>query len=354
MRAFIRRAVHVALFTSGMLGAAAGLRSLESTPLWSWANKRVSVGIEQMNDADTVFIGSSRFLRGVQPWVFDEHCRELGVDTRSFNLGLAGFRQYDHDQVIRWVLEKKSDSLRRMVIELHTWRQEGSVGEWFTDKEVESHTWQTAWPRVRTIITDSYSLSAKAVELAYVVSHSLSNVLRVGQGSRIISDYFAGAPSWSPSYPRTDPHRGWEELDEESSGSLRARRQEFLAQGRFYERQIESKHEDVSPARYKGSFDAQYLIEQDRIIRAEGVEPIYVIMPTLSYNHWGRDGVRDVMGRVRLLDMDNPKTNPEIFALQHFFDGSHLNAEGAELVSRALAREVVGSMKQSSSLPQEY
>ena len=338
MHPFIRSVTHVALFASGMFGAAAGLRSLESMPFWSWTKNKLGAAVHQLDGCDTVFVGSSRVQYGARPEIFDERMGELGAPSKSLNLGLSGLRQYDTDQVVDWVLAHRSPSLRSLVIELHTWRQVGSAGQWFTDQEVESHTTRTAVSRLLTVLTDSQDLPRKASELTYSLLHSLGHVFRVGQGSRIVAEWMEGPDVELP--PKLLADGGWRDVSRASTARMRDVHAAFLADPSAYLAQVEVKKDDLAPAWLTGTFDSDFLLEQARRIRAHGVEPIYVVFPTLVQDFWGRGGVADVRDQLRILELDDPNELVDLFQASNFYDQSHLTAEGAARFSRALADKI--------------
>jgi hypothetical protein len=322
-----------------MLGAAAGLRSLESMPFWSWTRHKLASGVTQLEGCDTVFIGSSRMQFGVRPDVFDAHMEHLGVSARSFNMGLSGLRQYDHDAVIDWVLAHRSPSLRRMVIELHTWRQEGSKGKWFTDKEVEAHTSATLLPRLGTVLTDSYDPATKAVESSYVLLHALANTFRVGRGASILDSYLWSESIQSAARPVVDA--GWRNVAAVTDETMHRKHADFLANIGTYAAQLGAKTKNLAPEWMDGSFDAEFLVHQAEKIRAHGIQPVFVVFPTLLYDYWGRRGIEELENKVLVLEFDDPNIHPELFRLEHFHDRSHMTAEGAELFSRVLAEHLV-------------
>jgi hypothetical protein len=71
---------------------------------------------EHGDDYEVIFIGSSRTFRGVDPGAFDARMAELGIELRSFNLGIQGMFAYELEAVLDRVVAMDLTSLRLILV----------------------------------------------------------------------------------------------------------------------------------------------------------------------------------------------------------------------------------------------
>ena len=340
----IRRIAHVALFLAGLFGSSAAIRHADPMPFFSWTRQKAVHLQSKVDDVDTIFVGSSRFNYGIRPEMFDARMAELGVPTRSFNASLSGLRQADHDEIVEWILRHRSPALKRVVIELHSWRQSIRGGYWFTDQEIELHTPRSFLPRMQAVWTDGQGLADKAAETGFVLAHTLCNTLSIGQGVRILRERLrvaAGEP-----LPGVHPveGRGWLDCEQNASAPMALEREEFLRDRDRFDRALGGKIDEIAPAWMPGPANLGAFAAQAARLRAVGVEPIYVVMPCWPRDHFGRDHVAAYGRQARVLELDVVADNPALFARELWYDASHFNRAGAEAFTPWLAERLAASL----------
>lgn len=340
----IRRLTHVALFLIGLFGTSTAIRQADVMPFFSWTRQKIVHLQSQVADVDTLFVGSSRFYYGIRPELFDARMAQLGAPTKSFNAALSGLRQVDHDEVVEWILRHRSPTLKRVIIELHSWRQQIRSGYWFTDQEIELHTPRSFLPRMQAVLTDDHGLWNKVTETGFVVAHTLTNALCIGQAARILAERVLVA-SGQP-LPKIYPvgNGGWRDVDAEGQGPMIQEHEEFLRNTQRWDRQLGSKIDDLAPGWLSGPAVPWLLREQVARLRAAGIEPIYVVMPSWTQDYFGRRHVFAYRQGARVLELDAVADNPALFVRDYWYDASHLNSSGAEAFTPWLAERLAASL----------
>ncbi|MCU0862279.1 MAG: hypothetical protein MUC36_00680 [Planctomycetes bacterium] len=333
----LSRLLHVPLFLTGLFGTAAWLHWFEPTPFLSWARQKTEHVVRGRADYDTLFLGSSRLNFGLDPIAFDTKLNALGSPSKSFNLALSGHRQHDVSAVVSWLLANKPAGLRRVVIELHSFAQSVRAGDWMSDQELEMHMAGEFLPRCRSILLSTAAWSDKLLQFRFVLAHSSTNVLRIGQATRILDDWLAlarGEP-----LPKTYPpqRRGWSAIEELDLPHVHADHDNFVSGRVDCAGYIGRMVENICPDFLEGGFNLASARAQAAALRAAGIEPTYVVMPSFSMSHFGRDGVNEFAREARVLQLDRPELHRPLYDLSLYFDASHFNTAGAALFSSYLA-----------------
>jgi hypothetical protein len=333
--------VHVILFVAGMVGVAFGVHRLDAVWIWSWCrNKLVAYDVDH-RDCDTVFVGSSRIDVGVVPELFDARMAALGKPTRSVNLGLSGLLQHDIAGVLDWVLEHRSPQCKRVVVELGPWVLPYPPDQWFADQEVEMHRVSQFARRMGSAIAAQNDLQVRGKRAGFVLAHTLTNGLRVGQGLRLLDDLAACAAGRRVpgSWPLKD--RGWRDADiKDNPAHVLKGRAQFQASMNVRFDHLAGRDLDV-PALQAGAFCLDEVREQIARCREAGIELIFVVMPSWESSFEARGRVRELAGEVRLLELDDPVGNEALYAVDLWFDFSHFVRRGAELFSSLIADRIV-------------
>ena len=338
------RLLHTTLFLLGLFGTAAAIRQLEPIPFWSWSKPKFAHLAEHLGDYDTLFVGSSRMQRGIVPDVFDRQMQERGAPSRSFNLALAGSRPHDFEPMVAWLVEHRSPQLRRIVIELHAYEQGSRDGNWLTDYEVEMHPAASFFGRLHSILIDRHGWATKATTCGYLLAHTATNVLRIGQGVRIAQRATERWLGHGPRPPAPVPGRGFDPLTPETAPAERVQQhREWRAAPQRVEAMLAQKRAPGLPTyleQGRGSFNQAAFRRQHASLRAAGIEPIYVVMPVYSSSFFGREVLPQLATEAVILVLDDPTTTPEIFQSEYWFDSDHLLPNGAEVFSRLLAERI--------------
>jgi hypothetical protein len=333
--------LHLSLFLAGMTFIVVNLHDVEPLPFWSWSRNKVNWVQEHGEEYDTMFFGSSRMHYGLRPDVFDARMAELGTPTKSFNFALSGLRMHDVAHMLDWVVAHKPSTLKRAVIELHSFEQNIRGEQWFSDQDLEMHSPDVFWTRMQSVAISNTPTIDKAKQAQYVLMHSASNALRLGQGGRITQDWIARANGERLPKAYDVEDRGWQSVATVTLPHMVKEHEEFPSMRERFERQLSWKALKAPMPFLDGGFNAAAIRKQAAMLRAVGIEPIYVVMPTYSTDFYGRDGVADIAKEVRVLELDDPAPNRPLYDWSDYYDASHLNADGAAAFSRYLAERIV-------------
>ena len=332
-----KRITHILIFMIGLLVATTGLHRLDDMPFWGMLNKKVTHLRDHLAQYDTIFLGSSRVHNGFIPSVYDARMAALGDPTTTLNLGQSGLRQHDYDAVIDWMIANRPPKLRRLMIELHAWVQGPRNDNWMTAHEIEIHPIRHLPARLTSIAIDNNDWSTKLEHAVHATLHSVTNYLRVGQGPRIVD-----ALVQAPPQVRDLPDEGWEELSPATMTNKRRLEQhnKWVADPGPALRTLETKRQDLEPESRRGGFNVSALRSQIARLRAEGIEPVYVVMPHYAFNFYGRDGLAAVRDEVTILEFDVVSENEDLHEFPLWFDWAHMMKPGAERFSNKLAERI--------------
>ena len=331
------RVLHSLLFAAGLFGTAAWIQHVEPTPFLSWARQKID-HVERLGEGyDTVFLGSSRMNYGLDPARFDARMKELGQPTKSFNLALSGHRQHDVGAVVTWLLAHKPSTLRRVVIELHSFAQLVRAGDWMSDQELEMHTAGEFFGRCRSIVDGPSPWTDKVMQFRFVFAHTLTNVLRVGQAPRILDDWIAR--SRGEPLPGTFPAQkeGWAAIEDMKLAHMLADHERFVAGKVDVASIVAQRLQDIAPPYLHGGFNFASIRAQAAALRAAGIEPVYVVMPSFSQDNLGRDGASEFAREARVLELDRSELHRPLYETALYYDASHFGTEGSAVFSPYLA-----------------
>lgn len=331
------RTLHVWLFLLGMGATAYGLHSVDRLPFWGWSRSKMAMATAPGFDCDTIFLGSSRMFRALRPELFDARMAELGQPCKSYNLALAGLRRHDVAWIGHWLASQRPAAVRRVVIELHSYDQFIRSGQWMTDQEIEMHPPCMLPDRLGSLWVSPRGWEQRANQVGYALVHTLANTLRLGQGPRILDDLLAEARGAIRPKVFVPRNRGWEEFGDVRLEHVLRDRKHFLYNPADHEAIVREMIARPIPKHLFGGFNADSLRAEAHAWRAIDIEPIFVIMPTVCRDFYGRDGVTGVTPELRILELDNPVANRALYDLELFFDASHYDVRGAEVFSRELA-----------------
>ncbi|MFO1029935.1 MAG: hypothetical protein U1F60_02545 [Planctomycetota bacterium] len=337
----LRRFAHVVVFLAALAATALGIRRLDTEPVQSWMRMKLDHFAAVGDQYDTVFVGSSRLNFGLDPERFDARMAELGQPTRSYNLAFGGMRQHDFTWVLAWLAEHRPPKLRRVLVELHEWSQWVRGGQWYADQDIELHTLDLLWPRCRSVLLDLDGPLQKLEQLRFVVAHTALNALSVGRGPRLVDGvvrHLQGEPGPAPT---AVPRHGAARIEDVTEAPVLANRRAFLADPEPATTARKKITELVEGPWPSGCFDRASFAMQVQRLRALGVEPMFVVMPTWERGFRGRDGIAEVEREVRVLDLDHPLQNRPLFDRALYFDQSHLNEAGCTRFSDYLAERLV-------------
>ena len=319
---------------------------LERLPLSSGADllgQRLDQLRPSVGEIQTLFLGSSRIYRHLDPSVFDAAFAEHGLDMHSFNVGVPGMRTLEALNTLRWVFDRHPDRLRWLVVDVED--RPLFIGD---DNLLSERVMR--WHRLRDLPVILAAVSATdepgSQRILTATAHLQAAAFRagrVGRGLRGMDALVDPTPSEVPAI-----NRGYLSLEEE----LR------IAPTREARAEVEERWRQLHdrPQRYRrllaqlarsspdGELTDALELELLRSLQAEaddrGVEVLFVIdarvnrRPTLV--HAFESGVIE-----RLLRFDDPSAFPELYDPANRFDIHHLDRDHAREYTRRIAARLL-------------
>lgn len=336
----MRRVGHVLVFAMAFLATGAWIRWLDVLPFWSHQRGRYLHLHEQLDDYDTVFLGSSRMNFGVVPAVFDARMRELGCSVRSLNLAISGQRGHDTVATIEHLLQLGSKRIRVLVIELSSFDQRIRGSNWLTDLDVEMHPPGLLLPRLRSALASGDSWRSVVDQVVFLAAHTAANTFRVGQGARLVDDLLAAATARRPFGARVLANRGFEPAEAIAGTPMREAAKRFAADPGWAKQLLGMRSSPAWLEKFVGGFPVDEFLRVDSLVREAGILPIYVVMPTYYVGFYGYDALPELARRTTVLNLDDPGQHPQLFDSRIWFDPGHFGHVGAGVFSRYLADRV--------------
>ena len=340
MSNLLSRLLHPALFLVALVGTSAWLRHVDEVPIWGGSRHRYVHAHQDLAGFDTVFVGSSRINYALIPAVFDARMRELGLACRSLNFAISGSRGHDFVECVDWLLEQRPAPGTRFLIEVQSFDQVRRGTNWMADQDVEMHTARRLPERWSSILSAPQPWRDKVDQIYFSGMHTAANVLRIGQGPRIFDALLArwlGQPI--PGSGQV-AECGFYATEVGAAEPVRAAAKQFAEEEDRPKKLLAWKWDAARQAMQRGGFPLDVFLAMDRRLRAAGMVPCYVVMPTYLADFHGRDAIPEVARHAVVLDLDRPDRHPELFERGLWFDPGHYRRHGAEFITGWLAERL--------------
>ncbi len=295
---------------------------------------------ENKEEFDTVFIGTSRVIRGVMPSVFDRMTAEAGVPTRSYNFGLDGMFPPEDAYVTEHLLRDPPKKLRWVFIEMGVFLGDFDGRPAKSVRSIYWHDWprtwltfrNALWPKKRAVKWKRWfeqkedgpsAMSIAMTHLEIFVIHSLN----IGRGSTKWSRVALMRPIKQEDFGVQQD--GF--LPIPGDGIMRG---EMLAR---YEKELAERR--TTPARVvplrpysQESFDRMLGLAEKA-----GARVIFLGAPTTGE----MSGHPSQEPEVPVFDYRDLKMYPELFEKDARTDTAHMSPKGAELFTRRIAEDFI-------------
>jgi hypothetical protein len=289
---------------------------------------------------DTLFIGTSRVLRGVVPSEFDQATAAAGVPTHTFNFGVDGMLAPEDAYVAEFLLRDPPKNLRWVVLELGAFTDDFEMRAPDNIRSSHWHDWDrswlcirsTLWPKQRPVRWQKLFATEdkKASPAADAWTHFRLFVIRtlnLGRGAAAITtSMMAERPKTEVLGPNSDgffPYppnvalKGEELANYEKSLAYRKENPPKLAPLTLYHREC-----------------------VERVLaaaRACGAKPILYTAPSIGSRRLLPAEGSDVPH----IDLYDVLKYPDLFATPVRADTTHLNPKGASLCTQEVARQFI-------------
>jgi hypothetical protein len=317
------------IFALALAATALGLRArLPERANIPVVSKKLAAIAARGEAIDTLFFGTSRVFKQLDPQIFDARMAELGMKMSSYNLAADGMNFPETFYVLEHAL-KAVPNLKLVVFEIGS-MQHGD-NPIFNEGSLRTYYWRDL-PRTWTIIQSIWR-SPKAGtwrEKANKIQHQFElmapNVSNLGRGSEMLVGWLGLSGSIVKDVV---PASGYAPVDGRiSAGDLRA----------FRERMKTKRPPGELPLREDPELRERLNELVDRL-RGRGVEPCFLYLPAFRKDRPelpSNEGGRPVL----VMDFDNPNEHPEFFREDHYCDTAHLNKTGSAIFTRKLTEAV--------------
>ena len=281
-------------------------------PKWSYFQR-------QRDSIDVLFLGSSRFYHQIIPAQFD-----AAVGVRSFNFGYDGMWPPESFYLLRQVLGLRPARLKWVVIDLMEINSQLDERNNSTLRMAYWHDLAHTRIAFADILASKFHWNQKFDLLAQHGRLCFSQILNLGRGAELL------AGRLEDKKPRKKPY-SWEATAGFEAGPPHGM-EGTIREG--FVTTVERLKKGIAPMPVRPVFRAalQDLIAE---IRGAGVEPIFVIAPTIN----GRENFTELPSEAAVFALNNPAEFPELFNPDKHYDAWHLNEKGAVDFTAILAEK---------------
>jgi hypothetical protein len=292
---------------------------------------------------DTVFLGSSRVYRHLDPATFDATFAEHGRQARSFNLGVPDMRMLETLHLAERLL-RRAPAIERLIVEAESdplfVREENRA----TQRVRRWHDFGTLRRALPAILDAGASPPETTIAVLDRLELFAWRASLVGRGLDGIDALLDRPARW------IEPEqRGFLSLDADRRAPRTERDREGLER-RWRElheaepdwRRTVARLRRTSPAgEPTDPFELRLFAELEALAARHGVELVFVDSPRPERRpnlaHAAEIGI---VGR--LVRFDDPDRYPDFYALEGRYDRHHLDEEAAKRMTRLLALELLG------------
>jgi hypothetical protein len=300
------------------------------------------------DEYDTLLIGTSRTYRGIMPGLFDQLTAEAGVPTRTFNFGIDGMFPPEDAYIAEKILQDPPKNLRWVFFEIGLFVDhfEGRHPDvvrtmhWHDFKRTLLSTRSRLWPKNKPENWKKWFKSEK--DRPPAVSDCLIHwrlffvkTLNLGRGSEFLGDHFLKR------------QRKVDGLGPANDGFLPMAADQVMIGEELaaYERDVQKYTKKPAQVRPLPIYGDESLAGVAERVRELGAEMIVFILPTTGSR---REYPSEKLA-LPLIDLRNPQEYPELFVPALRADPSHVNARGAEAMTRRIVERFIPMAKSHGS-----
>lgn len=343
----LRRApLLVGVFLAFCGGTAALVRAWIPMPSHFDLDEKLRYFLAHKDEYDLLFVGSSATFRNYVPEAVDAGLAEQGLDVKSFNFGVVGFRSFETDYMVKWILEQRPKRLRWMVLEPPTFEPPfdyEAIQAEKTELAVHSHTLEQTGLILRSIWICDAPLGKKWNEAIRHLKLLGLNQGNIGRGPAALAQRLAPAAAGDPPAWLAQG-RGFQAVEDRPGFEEPAPEEDPFRDREAYRERMASVERANRQGAPLDTYNFAALHRQIEAVRSAGVEPIYCLSPILfvapEVLALGKRGELP-----HLMAFHLPKSYPELFRVEKRIDPTHLRREGAVEFSRFLAPQLAEVLK---------
>ena len=297
---------------------------------------------------DTLFIGSSRVFRHMDPAAYDQEMAPF-APAASYNLGAPANLFPQTTRTFHEILASKPQALQTIIFELTELPLRPPPENWHTLRQIYWYDAGTTLDLLRLLWTTDIEPAEKRLYTAVHLGFLLEKNLNFGLGLDLL--IFLLTDEYRNNNYLGQARNGFYPTDEQlitgtmgTKQSLAVRREAFLSNPEELARRAESSRKIYhDPGRWT-DLDPVYLARLQQMLALADdadVELIFVLPPRLGEYYTSLLPLYHALPPANRLDLADPDQYPEFYDPELSFDVGHFNQAGAEQFSRKLARELI-------------
>lgn len=293
------------------------------------------------NDFNTVFVGSSRTMRHIDPIIFDSI-----TGLNSFNFGIDGVGCPFNYQLCKEILDsKESEHLTFMFLELFSPRTNLTEEVMHTDKVIYRYGFDDFYFTIRSTFQDrNMTFRQKLNEVSLHSKNLIETSFRFGQFHRISNSiqkhyYDRGGISGRGFV------NGSAEVMHLQDSFLISSHDEILQHPEILNNQIKNNrfsYFNPKPCDNCFKYHWDYISKIQQTCDSKGIILILMVQPLMNERHAEFIGqfLLETPTTMKILNYADSERFPKYYRLENVFDKGHLNERGATLFTTNLALDV--------------
>lgn len=340
MKRVLRPILCTAVFIAALALVAGALNRIEPFAEVPLVRDKWAYWLEHKDEFDTVFIGTSRVIRGVMPNVFDQLTAEAGIPTRSYNFGIDGMFPPEDAYVADHIFATKPKKLRWVFIEMGVFLGDFDGRPPNNVRTVHWHDWTRTWlcireklkPKKKSVKWKKWferedgepspmSIALTHLEVFFVRS------LNIGRGASVWTRLALQRPIKTEDFGQKPD--GF--LPMPGDGVMRGEALDRYVKDLAERRETPAR---VVPLRAYSQESFDHMRKQAEKL---GARVIFLVAPTTGE----LSGHPDPASGVPTFDYRELDKYPELFELSARADIAHMSPKGAELFTRRVAESFI-------------
>ena len=340
---------YVALSVASFAGVAQLQQPLVPWPEGFGLPAKMEYFVRHKDEFDVLYVGTSRFVRGVDNKLIDERLAERGIEVRSFNLAVGGMGSFEQDYLLHWALSHRPARLKWIFYEGgpigmgvrddHIFRNPDNT---WSEREVYWHTPVETW-RVLGAIARLPVTTWRKLELALTHVQLFGwKFVNYGRGGSFLRERRKSAHElgqWNDTMAELEQARGHQGLETATKGRNSRERKELLSDPAAFEARMAAIPAENRASVPLEEVNLELYRAQFRDAQAHGARLVYVVAPQYESSP-ERLRLHEAGVIPELLNYNDPERYPELFRIENRFDKGHLNRQGVILFSERLARDI--------------
>lgn len=311
------------------------------------------------NKYNTLFIGSSHIHYHILPSQFDLSARSEAFSPRSFNMGSPNLDILETHELTRRVLQANPKNLKYVFLEPRTFSRRFQQPD--SIRAVYFHNAQNTVFSLRYTLLSDLSLRDKVSKSINALKSFGFNFFNIGQLNGLASqddseqdiDIYSLGPlkdgfaemKWYCS--RVDSREG-----EACLKQIEKFRKRQESEADFYQTAKEDYSRALRTVKPFSEYQIEVLVELSKSLEKHGITTIFLNPPAVYEGMDSNISFKLAYERdkppINVLDYSDPVRFPQLFSQEIWYDKTHLNQQGAQILTGKIANDFLANIRESS------